>query len=120
MPLELRTLARIALAALSLTARLAVAQCSVPTPTNCDGVCVDLTSNASYCGSCATACLTGQLCCNGKCTDQRSDPNNCWSCGTACSTGQVCCDGVCTSTGSDPNNCGTCAWACGTGATCCG
>ncbi|MGQ0505998.1 MAG: kelch repeat-containing protein [Myxococcaceae bacterium] len=35
--------------------------------TDCFGACVDLQTNATYCGSCTTSCSAGQTCSNGAC-----------------------------------------------------
>ncbi len=37
--------------------------------TACDGACVDLTSDPAHCGTCTTACVTGDTCVNGECFD---------------------------------------------------
>jgi hypothetical protein len=41
--------------------------CGVPSQ-NCNGVCTNVTTDASNCGTCGHACATGQSCSNGTCT----------------------------------------------------
>ncbi|MBK03738.1 MAG: hypothetical protein CL920_29650 [Deltaproteobacteria bacterium] len=81
------------------------------------------------------ACATGEVDCNGTCTNTSADDKNCGSCGTACATGETCkagkcessstcsngetdCSGTCTDTQTDDKNCGSCGTACATGETC--
>ena len=115
----------------------------------CDGTCVDTTSDANHCGDCGVACQNGESCdagecgidcgdetrCNGVCVDTESDPNNCGGCGSACETGKVCGNGDCLDTcpagttecGSscvdvmtDEDHCGGCDAACPTDNSCTG
>src|ERR1700747_898114 len=76
----------------------------------CGGACIDLLSDPNHCGTCTTACNTGQVCnlgrcstvcsgsltaCNGACVDTTSDSVNCGSCGQACSSTRICSAGAC-------------------------
>jgi hypothetical protein len=100
------------------------------------------------CGSCASACGTGEVCydgactaacpggftdCSGSCRDLDSDRLNCGACDAACAEGEVCdagacavtcasplvdCSGVCSDTRYDPLNCGSCGAACSMGEAC--
>ncbi|WP_437614068.1 MXAN_6577-like cysteine-rich protein [Sorangium sp. So ce834] len=78
--------------------------------TQCDGICVDTSSNTSHCGACGTACSSGQVCsagacvavcesgqtlCGGSCVDVDTDEAHCGSCNTACEEGQTCRGGDC-------------------------
>jgi hypothetical protein len=89
----------------------------------CGGICEILSSNNYNCGTCGTACPSGQACnngtcgavcatglvvCNNACVNEQTDPSNCGSCGFACASGQTCVSGACTSGGT-----------CGTGLTLC-
>src|SRR5262249_53946874 len=106
--------------------------------------CVDLKTTTSHCGSCATACPTGQVCnagscgcttglslCSGQCVDLTTNGSNCGQCGTTCSGGRSCsggtcncpsgqtfCSSWCVDTKTSTANCGTCGHACGAGQTC--
>jgi hypothetical protein len=76
-------------------------KCRVPQcptgETNCHGMCVDLSSNASFCGSCAVACPTGAVCVGGNC---------------ACPTGMSVCGGACVDLQTSFDNCGQCGAPC--------
>lgn len=84
--------------------------------TNCNGTCVDLTSDANNCSACGIACDAGDVCkdslcspanggagcstasptrCGTTCADLNTDPNNCGACGAACGANEVCTGGVC-------------------------
>ena len=89
-------------------------------------------------GSCVDLCtLVGQVSCDGACADLRSDTSNCGTCGTACGSGEGCVDGgcrggaqvcptgyltcdqpdggfFCVDSSDDPENCGGCGVSCGT------
>ena len=41
--------------------------CAVSGQQNCDGTCIDTSSNINNCGSCGNACGSGQSCSNGTC-----------------------------------------------------
>lgn len=113
---------------------------------DCNGVCINTSSDSLNCGECGVQCGTGQMCqvavcrcqgsleeCGGACINTNANAANCGACGTACATGQVCdrgmcaatcstgltdCSGGCTNPLNDPFNCGTCGTACGAGQTC--
>ena len=68
----------------------------------CDGVCVDVTVDASHCGSCGLQCSEGGFCvggrchaacevplvqCAGSCVDLQSHGSHCGSCGNVCASG---------------------------------
>ncbi|MGQ0504131.1 MAG: MXAN_6577-like cysteine-rich protein [Myxococcaceae bacterium] len=105
------------------------------------GACVDFNSDSRNCGSCGTACQTGQSCvcgacqckegsslCAGQCVATQSDALHCGACGNACPGNQVCEQGQCRATctltrstlcgascvdiSSDSNHCGACDQAC--------
>lgn len=83
-----------------------------PGQTRCDGVCVDLRTDAVNCGECGLpcaselgagscingicGCLEGSTRCNGICVVTDRDPLNCGRCGNACPSGQNCFNGTCT------------------------
>lgn len=77
--------------------------------------------------NCSTSCDEGETDCDGVCVDTSTDPNNCGECGVQCSEGQVCsdgecatfcsepytnCGGACVDTQTDEDNCGECGNAC--------
>jgi hypothetical protein len=65
--------------------------------TQCNGFCVDTSSDPSHCGSCSVACPSASLC----------------SLGTCCPTTGAVCSGVCVvDTSSDSRNCGACGHDC--------
>jgi hypothetical protein len=66
--------------------------------TDCDGVCLDLQSDAKSCGSCGSACKAGQTCVAGKCSV---------SCGALTRCGDKCIN-----TNDDADHCGGCDKAC--------
>src|SRR4051812_27947942 len=90
--------------------------------TECNGACVDTTSDAANCGLCGHACATGESCigsvcqltgesactvqgltdCNGTCVDLTTDVNNCGACGTVCASGEECAGGACSTMASPP------------------
>jgi Stigma-specific protein, Stig1 len=109
------------------------------------GSCVDLTTDASHCGACTTACPVGAICsasqcmctsgmaCSGACVDTLTDPANCGGCEKGCVGAEVCnkgscsamcdagltkCGSSCVDTTSDAANCGGCSMSCGTGGVC--
>jgi hypothetical protein len=82
--------------------------------TGCAGTCVDTRVDARNCGTCGTACPSGQACMAGRCSptcegarvtcavgtgmacfDLQTDANHCGTCETLCPTGQVCAGGRC-------------------------
>ena len=124
-----------------------ISGCSKGT-TDCNGSCVNLQSDNTNCGACATACKAGEVCtsgkcalscqsgltdCSGSCVNLQSDSTNCGACATACKAGEVCtsgkcalscqsgltdCSGTCVNLQSDNTNCGVCAAACKAGEVC--
>lgn len=114
----------------------------------CNDNCVDLARDPSNCGTCGTACNTGEVCqegvcvlacshgateCPEGCRDLAVDPHNCGECGNACVPGQICrdgtcrfhcapgmveCDGACRDVMVDANHCGGCGNACDPGERC--
>jgi hypothetical protein len=117
---------------------------SCPTgQTWCDTACFSLQSSPEHCGTCETACTTGELCRSGECVldcpatsgyadcggtacaNLASDPANCGTCSHACAAAEVCSCGECAAACEDLNtstpNCGACGNACsGTQICCCG
>lgn len=85
----------------------------------CSNQCVDLQRDASHCGSCDAACVSGQACCEGGCVSLSTDTKHCGACGKQCSVGQECCNGTCVSLSSDAKHCGACGKVCGKGQECC-
>ncbi len=100
--------------------------------TDCSGVCADLQSDASNCGSCGNACPAGQGCTGGVCQNTVPPTD---ACGNACAAGENCvggvcqtdqppggvltctlgqtdCGGFCTDLRQDPFNCGACGNGC--------
>ena len=91
--------------------------------TNCNGACVDLSTDMANCGACGSVCesgLVGVACIAGECVrvtcpvaltdcgdgdgprpyeehcfDLTTDQNNCGACGNACASG-ACANGTCT------------------------
>jgi hypothetical protein len=103
-------------------------------PANC-GSCGSACGSGEVCydGACTTSCPGGFTECSGSCRDLDSDRFNCGACGTECAEGHVCvsgsctvtcapplvdCSGVCSDTTSDPANCGSCGTACGDSEAC--
>jgi hypothetical protein len=83
--------------------------CCPANQTGCNGTCVDLKTNGSYCGSCTKSC-SGLSCCNGSCVDTNTSLSNCGQCGSTCNgscSGGSCCHGASLSCGST-STCG--AW----------
>jgi len=118
-------------------------------PAGCEtcggGACVDLESDGSHCGDCATVCATDAVCtdgscvcsvgtlCGSACVNIETDPDHCGDCDGMCPPVQVCnmggcssscdasltqCDQSCVDITSDPQHCGDCTTSCGTGGTC--
>jgi hypothetical protein len=80
--------------------------------TTCDGVCANLQTDETNCGTCGTTCGAVQGCCGGVCKNLNTDEANCGTCGNTCAGGQTCCSGVCKNLQADPANCGTCGHLC--------
>lgn len=113
---------------------------------SCNGVCKNVMTDSSNCGTCGLACGAGQTCSAGACVcgsgsgttacgllckNLTNDALNCGACSKACQQGQSCqsgqcqcvaplqsCTGACVNTMSDPNNCGSCGNACSTNQVC--
>lgn len=112
------------------------------------GPCNDTRSDPAHCGSCDTACSSGQVCdqgvckspatscaspqvlCNGVCADLTTTAH-CGTCERACANGQSCsagscvcpgaqtaCNGACVDTQTSLEHCGGCSKPCSTGAVC--
>lgn len=139
--------------ATALAAALAAASCSskasCPTgQTSCYGLCADLQTDPSNCGSCGARCVAGGSCLAGACScppgetactacvNLNTDPGNCGSCRFSCGQG-TCAAGACVCAGSptpdpcpagdagtcvnksrDPLNCGACGTRCPTNGVC--
>lgn len=113
----------------------------------CNGVCVDITSDATNCGMCGKPCAAGSVCsvgqcstsgcagsltkCGASCVDLMGSQNNCGMCGKSCPADQACwqgacrcatgyavCGGTCKDVATSTINCGTCGNVCATGASC--
>ena len=112
------------------------------TTTNCNGTCINLSSDMHNCGSCGNECNAGQCIdgtcqcpdqktnCSNTCVDLSSDPNNCGECGTVCSGGKSCieskcqcplgmveCSGICVELNTNAH-CANCEDVCSGGKTC--
>jgi len=81
-----------------------------PGQTNCNGVCVDLSSDPANCATCGVACGAGLFCsastcsstcnapmtvCGVACVDTMTSAAYCGNCTTACQPGAACTNGVC-------------------------
>lgn len=64
--------------------------------TECDGVCVDLESDAAHCGGCGQACADGAACAGGSC----------------CDVGLAACGTACADLSTHPEHCGACGASC--------
>ncbi|HXN31938.1 MAG TPA: hypothetical protein VN894_08755, partial [Polyangiaceae bacterium] len=73
------------------------------TLTNCNGACVDLSSDNLNCSGCNKQCAIGGSCVSGACT---------------CGPGDIQCGVTCTNTNADDANCGKCGTRCAMGTTC--
>jgi hypothetical protein len=80
----------------------------------CGGECIDVSLNPAHCGSCATACGSGQFCSQGLCFALQ-DCNNAGAY-ASCALGDggvgTCCGGACVDTSLDPSHCTNCDWSC--------
>jgi hypothetical protein len=80
-------------------------KCKIVGKTNCNGNCVDITSDVFNCGACDNICDYGFKCINGicglgcaagldecryDCVDLKTDNNNCGGCGVSCPLNQTC------------------------------
>jgi hypothetical protein len=81
-----------------------------PGQTDCSGICADLTTDPGHCGTCATACVAGEVCnegrcassctgalqnCSGACVDLQTDGGHCGSCTNVCGPQDECRSGSC-------------------------
>jgi len=71
----------------------------------CGGICSDLQNDEANCGSCGSACSSGEFCSAGNCQ-------------LVCPTGLSNCSGICVDMNTDENHCGACANACSSGELC--
>jgi hypothetical protein len=87
--------------------------CAIQGMSDCDHVCVDLTTNPYHCGVCRNTCPPESVCQGGFCStppacpagqtrcgasyciDLMTDPNNCGGCGLVCEPGALCDGGGC-------------------------
>ena len=109
---------------------------------------MNLQSDLTNCGACATACKSGEVCsagscaltcqsgltnCSGTCVNLQTDVYNCGKCAGLCQAGYLCtsgacaltcqsgltdCSGTCVNLQTDVYNCGTCATTCKAGYLC--
>lgn len=75
----------------------------------CDGLCVNIETDAAHCGGCGVACEPGEECragscsrcggtlslCGETCVDLQSDAANCGGCGALCQNWETCEAGRC-------------------------
>jgi hypothetical protein len=80
--------------------------------TPCNGVCVDVTTNAGNCGLCGFQCAAGEACVGGSCQPQANQASPCGA------PGQTNCGGVCVNLANDQAHCGACGQACAAGVDC--
>jgi hypothetical protein len=87
--------------------------CECPPPLNdCNGLCIDTSTDPNNCGTCGTICdVPDEGCCNGHCVSLNT-PENCGACGIQVPSGSKCCDRVPTQLGTCAN-CGECGEKCG-------
>jgi hypothetical protein len=72
--------------------------CFIRGTTNCDGTCVNLTSNELNCGTCGHVCKSlAPECCDGTCVNLLTDESNCGACGHVCGALTTCTSGSCKS-----------------------
>ncbi|MBN1610209.1 MAG: DUF1566 domain-containing protein [Polyangiaceae bacterium] len=118
-------------------------QCRPPY-TDCEGDCVDLTSDSAHCGRCGSACAdpkpfcsesacvgrcpSDQTECDRSCVDLDTNDAHCGSCSVSCGPDETCklgectctaplqeCSGECVDKQLDPSNCGACGRVCASG-----
>ncbi len=78
------------------TCNVGFADCDRNPANGCE---VNLNTDTTHCGTCATVCTSGQVCSSGACT-------------LVCGAGLTNCGGRCVSLASDTSNCGTCGVVC--------
>ncbi|MDX9719423.1 MAG: hypothetical protein RBU37_01655 [Myxococcota bacterium] len=88
-------------------------RCPTELPNNCEGSCVNVTTDPKHCGACGQACDPTQDCCDRACTSLATDEQNCGRCGAQCTEEQQCCAGRCRDVLDDPLHCGECGQRCG-------
>jgi len=87
---------------------LVTGACACPAPkVDCNGVCVDPTTDAANCGSCGNVCGQNEICAGSSCACAAPA----MLCGTQCNV-RFC---PCVAVQSDPANCGTCGHVCTSG-----
>lgn len=95
----------------------------------CDGKCIDPSTDMAHCGSCGNACVNGAACvqgicqcaasttkCGSACVDTKTDVNHCGGCNSACGAD----GGTLTGGGSWACVGGACTVTCSGGKTACG
>ena len=87
---------------------LVTGACVCPAPTvDCNGVCVDPTTDAANCGGCGNRCGQNEVCASSSCTCAAPD----MLCGSQCNLRPCACVHVL----NDAGNCGTCGHVCTSG-----
>lgn len=88
---------------------------------DCNGVCVDVTTDPGNCGSCGNACGAGAACNAGVCNCGGEDcrPGEVCDAGACrCAPGTLDCVALCANVADDEANCGACGNECPVGGIC--
>ncbi len=88
-----------------------------PDELNCDGVCVDASSNAEHCGACFHECAEETQCtaglCRRRCSEGCNEPFEfCAESFCECAFDLIDCAGDCIDPDTDPDHCGQCDRRC--------